>query len=158
MACFSPKPLYQTSEPTMASAALVQANRFAQQGKYDEALRLIDGEEEDSPTSLMVRMVCEWKGLKELDRALALKSPLLGVNNRNLKTMVTDIATTEELAARIPADRILISESGLYEPSDLARMAAVGARCFLVGESLMRQEDVRRATAMLLSDPVPAVA
>ena len=71
MACFSPKPLYQTSEPTLASAALVQANRFAQQGRYDEALRLIDGEEEDSPTSLMVRMVCEWKGLKELDRALA---------------------------------------------------------------------------------------
>ncbi|WP_193170434.1 indole-3-glycerol phosphate synthase TrpC [Nisaea nitritireducens] len=94
----------------------------------------------------------------ELDRALALKSPLLGVNNRNLKTMVTDIATTEELAPRVPSDRILISESGLYEPADLARMAAVGARCFLVGESLMRQDDVRRATAMLLSDPVPAVA
>ena len=71
MACFSPKPLYQTSEPTMASAALVQANRFAQQGRYDQALRLIEGEAEDSPTSLMVRMVCEWKGLKDLDRALA---------------------------------------------------------------------------------------
>ena len=60
MACFSPKPLYQTSEPTLASAALVQANRFAQQGKYGQALTLLDGEEEDSPTSLMVRMVCEW--------------------------------------------------------------------------------------------------
>ena len=71
MACFSPKPLYQTSEPTMASAALVQANRFAQQGRYDQALRLLDGEEEDSPTALMVRMVCEWNGLKDLDRALA---------------------------------------------------------------------------------------
>ena len=71
MACFSPKPLYQTSEPTLASAALVQANRFAQQGRYDQALRLIEGEAEDSPTSLMVRMVCEWKGLKDLDRALA---------------------------------------------------------------------------------------
>lgn len=94
----------------------------------------------------------------ELDRALALKSPLLGINNRNLKTMVTDIATTEQLAAHVPEDRILISESGLYAPSDLARMAAVGARCFLVGESLMRQPDVRRATETLLSDPVPAVA
>ena len=71
MACFSPKPLYQCAEPTLASAALVQANRFAQQGRYDQALRLIEGEAEDSPTSLMVRMVCEWKGLKDLDRALA---------------------------------------------------------------------------------------
>ena len=71
MACFSPKPLYQSAEPTMASAALVQANRFAQQGRYDQALRLLDGEEDESPTSLMVRMVCEWKGLRELDRALA---------------------------------------------------------------------------------------
>ncbi|UUX50352.1 indole-3-glycerol phosphate synthase TrpC [Nisaea acidiphila] len=94
----------------------------------------------------------------ELDRALALKSPLLGINNRNLKTMVTDLAVTEELAARVPADRTLISESGLYAPSDLARMAKVGARCFLVGESLMRQPDVTRATQTLLSDPVPAVA
>ena len=94
----------------------------------------------------------------ELDRALALKSPLFGINNRNLKTMATDIATTEKLAPRVPTDHLLISESGLYEPSDLARMAAVGARCFLVGESLMRQDDVRQATAMLLADPVPAVA
>ena len=94
----------------------------------------------------------------ELDRALALKSPLIGINNRNLKTMVTDIATTEELAPRVPSDRLLISESGLNEPADLARMAAVGARCFLVGESLMRQDDVRRATAILLNEPVPAVA
>jgi len=94
----------------------------------------------------------------ELDRALALKSPLLGINNRNLKTMVTDLAVTEELAPRVPADRTLISESGLYAPADLARMAAVGARCFLVGESLMRQPDVSAATRALLSDPVPAVA
>ena len=64
----------------MASAALVQANRFAQQGKYDEALRLIEGEDEDSPTSLMVRMVCEWKGLKELDRALTTYDVLRACN------------------------------------------------------------------------------
>ena len=80
MACFSPKPLYQTSEPTMASAALVQANRFAQQGRYDQALRLLDGEEDESPTSLMVRMVCEWKGLKDLDRALATYDVLRACN------------------------------------------------------------------------------
>ncbi|WP_420404792.1 indole-3-glycerol phosphate synthase TrpC [Nisaea sp.] len=94
----------------------------------------------------------------ELDRALALKSQLLGINNRNLKTMVTDLAVTEELAGRVPPERTLISESGLYAPADLARMAAVGARCFLIGESLMRQTDVAAATRALLSDPVPAVA
>jgi tetratricopeptide (TPR) repeat protein len=80
MACFSPKPLYQTHEPTLASAALVQANRFAQQGRYDQALRLLDGEAEDSPHSLIVRMVCEWKGLKELDRALATYEVLRACN------------------------------------------------------------------------------
>ncbi|EDP63752.1 indole-3-glycerol phosphate synthase [alpha proteobacterium BAL199] len=94
----------------------------------------------------------------ELDRALALKSPLLGVNNRNLKTMKTDLATTETLAHRVPADRILVAESGLNHPDDLARMAKVGARCFLVGESLMRQSDVTAATRTLLADPVAAVA
>lgn len=90
----------------------------------------------------------------ELDRALALKSPLLGVNNRNLKTMVTDIAQTEALAPMVPADRIMISESGLYSREDLARMAAVGARCFLIGESLMRQTDVASATKDLLATPL----
>ena len=114
MACFSPKPLYQTSEPTLASAALVQANRFAQQGRYDEALRLIDGEAEDSPTSLMVRMVCEWKGLKELDRALAsyellracneAPPPLLAAAARNadgirLEKKVNAIREAQEVSA-----------------------------------------------------------
>lgn len=94
----------------------------------------------------------------ELDRALELKSPLLGVNNRNLKTMKTDLATTEALADRVPSDRILVAESGLNHPGDLARMAKVGARCFLVGESLMRQSDVTAATRTLLADPVAAVA
>lgn len=94
----------------------------------------------------------------ELERALALTSPLIGVNNRNLKTMVTDLATTEALAPLVPAGRMLVSESGLNLPNDLARMAAVGARCFLVGESLMRQADVTAATRALLADPVAAVA
>jgi indole-3-glycerol phosphate synthase len=90
----------------------------------------------------------------ELDRALRLKSPLLGINNRDLNTFVTDLATTERLAARVPGDRMVISESGLFTPEDLSRMARAGARSFLIGESLMRQEDVTAATRAILSDPV----
>ncbi|HLZ65149.1 MAG TPA: indole-3-glycerol phosphate synthase TrpC [Aliidongia sp.] len=85
----------------------------------------------------------------ELDRALALDVRLFGINNRNLKTLKTDLATTEALAAAVPPDRVLVSESGLKTADDLARMAAVGARTFLVGESLLRQDDVTRATLRL---------
>jgi indole-3-glycerol phosphate synthase len=86
----------------------------------------------------------------ELERALRLDARLVGVNNRNLKTLVIDLATTESLAAAVPKDRLLVSESGLYTPEDLDRMARVGARCFLVGESLMKQQDVAAATRALL--------
>ncbi len=92
----------------------------------------------------------------ELDRAMALSSPLIGVNNRNLKTFETDLATTERLAKRVPDDRVLVAESGLFTPADLSRLAQVGARCFLIGESLMRQPDVTAATRDILADPVPA--
>ncbi|MEM7021285.1 MAG: indole-3-glycerol phosphate synthase TrpC [Pseudomonadota bacterium] len=87
---------------------------------------------------------------QELERALRLDARLIGVNNRNLKTLTVDLATTERLAPLIPKDRLLVAESGLYEHRDLERLAAVGARCFLVGESLMRQADVTEATARLL--------
>jgi indole-3-glycerol phosphate synthase len=89
----------------------------------------------------------------ELDRALAVPSELIGVNNRNLKTMTIDLATTLALAPRLPADRLAVAESGLNGPADLARMAAAGVRCFLVGESLMRQADVAAATRALLARP-----
>lgn len=92
----------------------------------------------------------------ELDRSLALKSPLVGVNNRNLKTFEVTLETTRRLAPRLPADRHLVCESGLFTPADLAEMAACGARSFLIGESLMRQEDVAAATRAILADPVPA--
>jgi indole-3-glycerol phosphate synthase len=86
----------------------------------------------------------------ELDRALRLDARLIGINNRNLKTLAIDLATTEALTAAVPKDRLLVSESGLYSPEDLDRMARAGARCFLVGESLMKQEDVTAATRALL--------
>lgn len=88
----------------------------------------------------------------ELERALALDAVLIGINNRNLKTLKTDLATTERLAPLVPAPRIIVSESGLDGPDDLARMAAIGAKCFLVGEALMRQDDVAEATRRLLGD------
>jgi indole-3-glycerol phosphate synthase len=87
----------------------------------------------------------------ELDRALKLKARLLGINNRNLKTLSVDLATAEALAPRVPKDRLIVAESGLERPEDLARMSKVGASIFLIGESLMRQSDVAAATAMLLS-------
>ena len=89
---------------------------------------------------------------EELDRAMKLKSPLLGINNRDLKTLKTDIETTRQLAPRvIDAERLVVSESGLYTAEDLASMYAAGARCFLIGESLMRQDDVESATRALLA-------
>jgi indole-3-glycerol phosphate synthase len=95
----------------------------------------------------------------ELARALEIDGDLIGVNNRNLKTLEVDIAMTEQLAPDVPADRTLVSESGLYSPADLARMARVGANCFLVGESLMRQDDVEAATrALLIPEPQAAAS
>ncbi|SFA78765.1 indole-3-glycerol phosphate synthase [Poseidonocella pacifica] len=91
----------------------------------------------------------------ELDRALMLRSELISINNRNLKTFETRLETTRELAARIPAERLCISESGLHSPEDLADMARHGARTFLIGESLMRQSDVTEATRALLASPEP---
>ena len=93
----------------------------------------------------------------ELSRALRLKSRLIGINNRNLKTLAVDLRTAEILAPKVPSDRILVAESGLAVPADLARMARAGARCFLIGESSMRHPDVAAATRALLS-PAPVAA
>jgi indole-3-glycerol phosphate synthase len=117
---------------------------------------------EDAARSYGIDVLVEVHDEDEMERALhALKSPLLGINNRNLKTLKTDLAVTERLALLVPKDglggKTLVAESGLSGPADLARMARAGARCFLVGESLMRQADVTAATKALLA-PVGAAA
>ncbi len=106
---------------------------------------------EDIALGYQMDSILEVHDEAEMERALKLKSRLVGINNRNLKTMKTDLATTERLAKMVPGDRMTISESGIDSPVDAKRMADAGAKAFLIGESLMRRADVEMATKVLLA-------
>jgi indole-3-glycerol phosphate synthase len=112
----------------------------------DAEARTLAGEAHELGMDILV----EVHDRAELDRALKLDARLIGINNRDLKTLKVDLATAETLAPLVPQDRIVVGESGLNTPDDLDRLAAAGARCFLVGESLMREKDVAAATRRLL--------
>ncbi len=105
---------------------------------------------EETARDLDLDVLVEVHDRAELDRALGLQTNLLGINNRNLKTLETDIETTLRLAEFVPPDKILVTESGIRDHADLQRLAAVGAHCLLVGESLLRQPDIAAATRVLL--------
>jgi indole-3-glycerol phosphate synthase len=109
-------------------------------------------EMEQIALSMDMDVLVEVHDRDELERALLLETSLIGINNRNLKTLVTDLSTTEQLAPLVPPDRFLIAESGIRNTEDLRRLAAVGPNCYLVGESLVRQNDVTAAVKALLGD------
>ncbi len=109
---------------------------------------------EDAAFGWEMDVLIEVHNEDELARAENLKSPLIGVNNRNLKTFEVTLETTKTLAKLVPAGRMIVAESGLCTPNDLADLALYGARCFLIGESLMRQDDVAAATRALLANPL----
>ena len=109
---------------------------------------------EDTAREYGMDVLIEVHDAKELETACQLKSPLMGINNRNLKTMEISLEVGKAMLPLLPGDRIAVAESGLFTPADLADMAGAGARCFLIGESLMRADDVQAATADILANPV----
>ena len=121
----------------MASLSVAQANEL-------EAVAISHG----------MDVLVEIHDETELERAMRLSSPLIGINNRNLKTMDISLDVGLAMLPKLPKTKIAVAESGLFVPDDLHKMAQAGARCFLIGESLMRHEDVMQATKFILSNPL----
>jgi indole-3-glycerol phosphate synthase len=112
----------------------------------DVLARELENEARDWGMDVLVEIHSE----DELERALELKSRMIGINNRDLKTFETKLETTERLAPHVPRDYLIVAESGLFRPADLARLSRAGVNAFLIGESLMRQKDVAAATRAIL--------
>jgi indole-3-glycerol phosphate synthase len=113
---------------------------------------------ENSALALNMDVLVEVHNEAELDRALQLRSRLIGINNRDLHTFKTTLEVTERLAPKVPRDRVIVAESGLNTAADLARLSAIGVSTFLIGESLMRQADVAAATRAILAKPARQTA
>ncbi len=105
---------------------------------------------EEAAQAFGMDVLLEVHNEQELERALRLRSRLIGINNRNLKTFETTLATSRRLAPRVPPGRIIVGESGIFSPADLHDLATVGISTLLVGESLMRERDVEAATRALI--------
>jgi indole-3-glycerol phosphate synthase len=113
---------------------------------------------EDASHEFGMDVLVEVHDENELARALILRSRLIGINNRDLHSFKTSLEVSERLALRVPRDRLVVAESGLNSPDDLARLAKIGITTFLIGESLMRQADVTSATRAILARPPRAAA